>query len=121
MRVDTAALICIRERDANQSCEFHGTSANSADKSARIASRSHGRIRAASISKYSDNLAEGVAQPPDGGSGATVNISSKIPATHENSKDGIREAAEFAEGAAEKGMGMADMCEKHGALGAASG
>jgi len=36
---------------------------------------------------------------------------------HENSKDGIREAAEFAEGAAEKGMGMADMCEKHGTLG----
>lgn len=38
---------------------------------------------------------------------------------HENSRDGIREAAEFAEDAEdaeEKGMGIADMCEKHGAL-----
>lgn len=32
---------------------------------------------------------------------------------HENSKDRIREAAEFVEGAAKKGM--VDMCEKHGA------
>ncbi|KYM82335.1 hypothetical protein ALC53_07123 [Atta colombica] len=31
-------------------------SANPADKSSRVASRSHYRIRAASISKYSDNL-----------------------------------------------------------------
>lgn len=36
---------------------------------------------------------------------------------HENSKDGIRKAAEFAEDAVEKGMGMADMCERHGAFG----
>jgi len=39
---------------------------------------------------------------------------------HENSKDGIREAAEFAKGAAEKGMGMADMCERHRARSVAS-
>lgn len=31
-----------------------------------------------------------------------MDISSKISATHENSKDGIREAAEFAEGAAQR-------------------
>ncbi|KYQ58575.1 hypothetical protein ALC60_02220, partial [Trachymyrmex zeteki] len=43
-------------RNADQFGEFIGTSANPADKSPRVASRSHCRIRAASISKYSDNL-----------------------------------------------------------------
>jgi len=45
--------------NADQFGEFVGMSANPADKSSRVASRNHYRIRAASISKYSDNLGMG--------------------------------------------------------------